>query len=87
MPRVSKTRFRSLEVVCIYKVRDANRVSALAWQTFNAAPDRAQMSEYLNDVYTAENKVSRCRSMRETASLVSLSLSSRPHVGGRSTWC
>jgi hypothetical protein len=30
------------------------------------------MTEYLNDVYTAENKVARCRLMRETASRVAI---------------
>ena len=65
-------RRRSLEVACIYKVREANRVSALAWQTFNAAPDRTRITEYLKDWQTAENKVARCRLMRETASRVAI---------------
>ena len=65
-------RRRSLEVTCMYKVRDANRVSDQAWQTFNAAPDRTRITEYLNEWQTAENKVARCRSMRETASRVAI---------------
>ena len=65
-------RRRSLEVTCLFKVRDANREHDRAMRTFNAAPDRARMTEYLNDVYTAENKVARCRLMRETASRVAI---------------
>ena len=69
---MTKPRRRSLEVTCIYKVRDANRASALAWQTFNAAPDRTRITEYLKDWQTAENKVARCRLMREAASSVAI---------------
>jgi hypothetical protein len=65
-------RRRSLEVTCLFKVRDANREHDRAMRTFNAAPDRARMTEYLNDVYTAENKVARCRSMRNAASSVAI---------------
>ena len=65
-------RRRSLEVTCLFKVRNANREHDRAMRTFNAAPDRARMTEYLNDVYTAENKVARCRLMRETASRVAI---------------
>ena len=65
-------RRRSLEVTCLFKVRDANREHDRAMRTFNAAPDRARITEYLNDVYTAENKVARCRSMRNAASSVAI---------------
>ena len=65
-------RRRSLEVTCLFKVRDANREHDRAMRTFNAAPDRSRMTEYLNDVYTAENKVARCRSMRNAASSVAI---------------
>ena len=69
---MTKPRRRSLEVTCIYKVRDANRVSDQAWQTFTGAADRTRMTEYLNDFYTAENKVARCRLMRKAASSVAI---------------
>ena len=65
-------RRRSLEVTCIYKVRDANRVSDQAWQTFTGAADRTRMTEYLNEWQTAENKVARCRLMRNAASSVAI---------------
>lgn len=69
---MTKPRRRSLEVTCLYKVRDAHRLSDQAWQTFNGAADRTRMSEYLNEWQTAENKVARCRSMRKTASSVAI---------------
>jgi hypothetical protein len=65
-------RRRSFEVACLFKVRDAQRSHDLAWQTFTGAADRTRMTEYLNDVYTAENKVARCRSMRNAASRVAI---------------
>jgi hypothetical protein len=67
-----KPRRRSLEVTCLYKVRDAHRLSDRAWQTFNGAEDRTRMGEYLNDWQTAENKVARCRLMRKAASSVAI---------------
>lgn len=69
---MNKPRRRSLEVACIYKVRDANRAHDLAWQTFTGAADRTRMTEYLNDWQTAENKVARCRSMSKAASSVAI---------------
>ena len=63
---------RSLEVTCLYKVRDAQRESDQAWQTFNRAEDRTRMSEYLNEWQTTENKVARCRSMSKTATRVTI---------------
>ena len=69
---MSKSRRRSLEVACIYKVRDAQRLSDQAQRTFNGAADRTRMTEYLKDWETAENKVARCRSMRKAASSVAI---------------
>jgi hypothetical protein len=69
---MTKPRRRSLEVTCLYKVRDAHRLSDRAWQTFNGAEDRTRMGEYLNDWQTAENNVARCRSMRNAASRVAI---------------
>jgi hypothetical protein len=65
-------RRRSLEITCLFKVRDAQRAHDLAWQTFTGAADRTRMTEYLNDWQTAENKVARCRSMRNAASRVAI---------------
>jgi hypothetical protein len=65
-------RRRSLEVTCLFKVRDAQRLSDQAQRTFNGAADRTRMTEYLNDWQTAENKVARCRSMRNAASRVAI---------------
>ena len=65
-------RRRSFEVACLFKVRDAQRAHDLAWQTFTGAADRTRMTEYLNDWQTAENKVARCRSMRNAASRVAI---------------
>jgi acyl-homoserine lactone acylase PvdQ len=69
---MTKPRRRSLEVTCIYKVRDAQRAHDLAWQTFTGAADRTRMTEYLNEWQTAENKVARCRLMRKAASSVAI---------------
>jgi hypothetical protein len=69
---MTKPRRRSLEVTCLYKVRDAHRLSEQAWQTFNGAEDRTRMGEYLNKCQTAENNVTRCRSMRNAASRVAI---------------
>jgi hypothetical protein len=65
-------RRRSLEITCLFKVRDAQRLSDQAQRTFNGAADRTRMTEYLNDWETAENKVARCRSMRNAASRVAI---------------
>jgi len=69
---MNKPRRRSLEVACIYKVRDAQRLSDRSWQTFTGAADRTRMTEYLNEWQTAENKVARCRLMRKAASSVAI---------------
>jgi hypothetical protein len=65
-------RRRSLEVTCLFKVRDAQRAHDLSWQTFTGAADRTRMTEYLNDWQTAENKLARCRLMRNAASSVAI---------------
>jgi hypothetical protein len=65
-------RRRSLEVTCLFKVRDAQRAHDLSWQTFTGAADRTRMTEYLNDWQTAENKLARCRLMRNAASRVAI---------------
>jgi len=69
---MTKPRRRSLEVTCIYKVRDAQRLSDRSWQTFTGAADRTRITEYLNEWQTAENKVARCRLMRKVASSVAI---------------
>lgn len=69
---MTKPRRRSLEIACLFKVRDAQRLSDHSWQTFTGAADRTRMTEYLNEWQTAENKVARCRSMRNTASRVAI---------------
>jgi hypothetical protein len=65
-------RHRSLEITCLFKVRDAQRLSDQAQRTFNGAADRTRMTEYLKDWETAENKLARCRSMRNAASRVAI---------------
>ena len=65
-------RRRSLEVTCLYKVRDAQRLSDRAWQTFNGAADRTRMGEYLNEWQAAEDKVARCRLMRKASTRVAI---------------
>lgn len=65
-------RRRSLEITCLFKVRDAQRAHDFAWQTFTGAADRTRMTEYLNDWQTAENKLARCRLMRNAASRVAI---------------
>jgi hypothetical protein len=65
-------RRRSFEVACLFKVRDAQRAHDFAWQTFTGAADRTRMTEYLNDWQTAENKLARCRLMRNAASRVAI---------------
>jgi len=69
---MTKPRRRSLEITCLFKVRDAQRLSDHSWQTFTGAADRTRMTEYLKDWQTAENKVARCRSMRNAASRVAI---------------
>ena len=69
---MTKPRRRSLEVACLYKVRDAQRLSDHSWQTFIGAEDRTRMGEYYNKCQTAENNVARCRSMRNAASSVAI---------------
>lgn len=69
---MTKPRRRSLEITCLFKVRDAQRLSDHSWQTFTGAEDRTRMTEYLKDWQTAENKVARCRSMRNAASRVAI---------------
>lgn len=69
---MTKPRRRSLEVACLYKVRDAQRLSDHSWQTFIGAEDRTRMGEYYNKCQTAENNVARCRSMRNAASRVAI---------------
>lgn len=69
---MSKSRRRSLETICLYKVNAANREHDRAWQTFTGATDRTRLAEYLDNFYAVERKVARCRQMRKTASKVAI---------------